>query len=126
MKGQKRVLFLLRQITRNEARATSRATHVEMLIGGQVERHIGRPRFRTGVVIGSRSTDRFTSAYGDVALEMHLRTIGEPEHGEQCRIRQPCVSIVDEFRHHLSLYGTPLSWKTEQGLRNSILSRSAE
>lgn len=40
--------FLLRQITCNEARATSRATHVEMLIGGQVERHIERPRFQTG------------------------------------------------------------------------------
>lgn len=45
---------------------------------------------------------------------MHLRTIGEPEHREQCRIRQAGVSIVDEFRHHLSLYGTPLSWKTEE------------
>lgn len=85
-----------------------------MLIGGQVERHIERPRFQTGAVIGSRSTNRFTFAYGDVALKMHLRTIGEPEHREQCRIRQAGVSIVDEFRHHLSLYGTPLSWKTEE------------
>lgn len=42
---------------------------------------------------------------------MHLRTVREPEHRKQCRIRQASVSIVDEFRHDPSLYGTPLSWK---------------
>ena len=42
---------------------------------------------------------------------MHLWTVGEPEHGEQCSIRQSGVPIVDEFRHYPGLYGTPLSWK---------------
>lgn len=54
---------------------------------------------------------RLTSAHSDVALEMHLWTVGEAEHGEQCSIRRACVSIVYKFRHDSCFYGTPMDEK---------------
>lgn len=51
------------------------------------------------MLIENHSTDQFTSAHGDVTLEMHLWTVGKPEHREQCGIRYTGASIVYEFRH---------------------------
>lgn len=55
---------------------------------------------RNEMLMGNHSPDEyFTSAHGDVALEMHLWTVSKPEHGKQCGIRYTGASIVYEFRH---------------------------
>jgi len=51
------------------------------------------------MLMENHSPDQFTSAHGDVALEMHLWTVSEPEHGEQCGIRHAGAPVVYEFRH---------------------------
>lgn len=54
---------------------------------------------RNEMLMENHSPDQFTSAHGDVALEMHLRAVSKPEHGEQCSIRHTGAPVVREFRH---------------------------
>lgn len=98
------LLLLEKPLLVKRARTTTCSSGNALRRTAKVEWHF-ITYIRSGMLMGDHSLHQFTSAHGDVALEMHLWTVGKPEHREQCGIRHAGAPIVYEFRHHSSFHG---------------------